>query len=185
MMQAKSSWSAAAVASAVLLVNSTPAFASTQGSLGSTSTGSIGIQVSVPSRVRISGLTDVSFLNADPTVTASSAQNVCVWSNTSTRGYNITALGSGTGNAFTLGGTGLSAVPYNVAWSSSSGQSSGNALTAGTAATGLISAASSQNCGSGATSSASLVVSISSATLQTMSANANYTGTLTLVVAPE
>lgn len=134
----KPSWSAASIAATALVLSAAPALASTPGSLGSTSTGSIGIQASVPSRVRISGLTDVSFLNVDPTLNASSAQNVCVWSNTSTRGYNITALGSGSGNAFTLGGTGLTSIPYSVAWSSSSGQSSGNALTAGTAATGLI-----------------------------------------------
>ena len=60
--------------------------APTQGTLGATSTGSITINVSVPSRVQITGLTDVNFTNVDPAVTATNAQSNCVWSNTATKG---------------------------------------------------------------------------------------------------
>ena len=168
---------------AALMVNGT-AFAATQGSLGTTSTGSISIGASVPNRVQISGLADVSFANQDPATPAANAQNVCVWSNTSTRGYNVTASGSGAANAFTLAG-GSSTVPYNVEWAGSSGQSSGTALTSGSALTGLTSTATNATCSSGASSSASLIVRISTANLQTMEAATAYTGTLTLVVAPE
>ncbi|HJR82854.1 MAG TPA: hypothetical protein VJ775_02900 [Sphingomicrobium sp.] len=168
---------------AALITNGT-AYAATQGSLGTTSTGSISIGASVPNRVQISGLADVSFANQDPATPAASAQNVCVWSNTSTKGYNITASGSGAGSAFTLA-SGASTVPYDVEWSGSSGQSSGTALTSGSALTGLTSTASSATCSSGPGSSASLIVRISTANLQTMQAAAAYTGTLTLVVAPE
>ena len=161
-----------------------PASAATQGTLGSTSTGSISIGASIPTRVRISGLTDVSFANQDPAIPASSAQNVCVWSNTATKGYNVTATGSGAGNAFTLA-SGALTVPYSVEWSASSGQSSGTALAAGTALTSLTSTATNSVCASGPSSSASLIVKIATADLQTMQAATNYTGTLTLVVAPE
>jgi hypothetical protein len=168
---------------AALMANGT-ALAATQGSLGTTSTGSISIGASVPYRVQISGLADVSFANQDPTTPAANAQNVCVWSNTSTRGYNVTATGSGAGSAFTLAG-GASTVPYAVEWAGSSGQSSGTALTSGAALTGLTSTATSATCASGPSSSASLIVRISTANLQTMEAATAYTGTLTLVVAPE
>jgi hypothetical protein len=168
---------------AALMANGT-ALAATQGSLGTTSTGSISIGASVPNRVQISGLADVSFANQDPTTPAANAQNVCVWSNTSTRGYNVTATGSGAGSAFTLAG-GASTVPYAVEWAGSSGQSSGTALTSGAALTGLTSTATSATCASGPGSSASLIVRISTANLQTMEAATAYTGTLTLVVAPE
>ena len=53
--------------------------AASQGSFGATSTGSLSVSVSVPNRVRLSGLTDVAFTNQDPSVAASNAQNVCVW----------------------------------------------------------------------------------------------------------
>lgn len=160
------------------------ASAATQGSLGSTSTGSISIGASVPNRVQVSGLNDVAFTNQDPSIAASNAQNVCVWSNTSTRGYNVTATGSGAGNAFTLANAALT-VPYSVEWTGSSGQTSGSPLTNGTALTGLSSTATTANCSSGPSATASLIVKIPATSLQGMQAATNYTGTLTLVVAPE
>ena len=161
-----------------------PALAATQGSLGATSTGSVAINASVPNRVQLTGLTDVSFANQDPATAAANAQKVCVWSTTSTKGYNVTATGSGTANAFTLANGALT-VPYTVEWAGSTGQTSGTALASGTALTGLTSLATNAQCASGPSKSASLIVRISSANLQTMQAATSYTGTLTLVVAPE
>lgn len=157
--------------------------AATQGSLGATSTGTVSISASVPARARISGLVDVAFTNQDPASAASFAQNVCVWSNTATKGYSITASGDGTASAFTLAGA-ASTVPYTVQWNSSSGQTSGTALTTGATLSGLVSTATQQSCATGPTASASLVVGMSAATLQSMQALASYTGVLTLVVAP-
>lgn len=167
------------------LILAGPAFASTQGSFGSTSTGSVTINASVPGRVRISGLSDVTFSNVDPSVAATNAQNVCVWSNTSTRGYTITATGSGAASAFTLANGALTPVPYTVEWAGTSGQTSGTSLAAGTALTGQTSTASNSDCSAGPSDSASLIVSIGSPTLQAMTAGVTYNGTLTLVVAPE
>ena len=161
-----------------------PAQAATQGTMGSTSTGSVAISASVPGRVQLSGLSDVSFTNQDPSTAASNAQNVCVWSNTSTKGYNVTATGSGAGNAFTLA-SGASNVAYSVEWAGNSGQSAGTALATGAALTGLTSTATNATCSAGASSTASLIVKIPSANLQNMQAATTYTGTLTLVVAPE
>ena len=173
-----------ATAAALAFAAAGSAEAATQGSLGSTSTGSISIGASVPNKVQISGLTDVSFTNQDPATAASSAQNVCVYSNTSTKGYNVKATGSGAASAFTLANGALT-VPYSVEWAGSSGQTSGTALVTNTALTGLTSTATNVTCSSGASSSASLIVKISAANLQTMQAATSYTGTLTLVVAPE
>lgn len=160
------------------------AFAATQGSLGATSTGSIGISASVPSRARITGLQDVAFTNQDPATAASDAQSVCVWSNTATKEYTITATGSGTGSAFTLS-NGSGTVPYSIEWAASSGQTSGTALTAGTASASLTSTATSQNCASGPAASASLIVGIGTTDLGTMGAGSSYAGTLTLLVTPQ
>jgi len=158
--------------------------APTQGTLGTTSTGSVSISASVPNRIQLTGLMDVAFTNQDPSVAAANAQSVCVWSNTSTKGYYVTASGSGTGSAFTLA-NGSATVPYSVEWAGSSAQTSGTALTAATALHGLTSTATNPTCSSGPASSASLVVRISTANLQAMQAATTYTGTLTLVVAPE
>ena len=102
--------SAAVVTAALACV---PAMAATQGTLGATSTGTVAISASVPSRARITGLEDVSFASQDPNTAASNAQDVCVWSNTASKGYSITATGSGAGSAFTLANGGLT-VPYSV-----------------------------------------------------------------------
>lgn len=170
------------------LLATTSAHAANQGSLGATSTGQVSITASVPARIQISNLSDITLSPTDLTATATSNQNVCVWSNTATKGYNITATGNnggGVGTAFAVGGASLTPVPYTVEWAGTTGQTSGTALTAGTNATGFTSNATSATCASGASPSASLIVRISAANLQAMRATTNYTGTLTLLVAPE
>ena len=159
--------------------------AATQGSLGATSTGTVTITATVPNRAQITGLSDISFTNADPTTTATSAQSNCVWSNTATKGYSITASGSGTAGAFTLTSGALAPVPYSVQWAATSGQTSGSALATGTALTGLTSTATRPTCNAGPATSSSLVVSIAATDLQDMVASASYTGTLTLLVTPQ
>jgi hypothetical protein len=144
----------------------------------------VSITASVPNRARITGLSNVDFLNQDPSTAASNAQNVCVWSNTATKAYTITATGSGTANAFTLT-NGTATVPYSVQWASSTGQTSGTALSTGTASSSLTSAATQQICSTGPTASASLIVGMSTADLGTMTAGSSYTGTLTLLVTPQ
>ncbi|MGX7953485.1 hypothetical protein ACWPM1_13110 [Tsuneonella sp. HG249] len=126
----------------------------------------------------------MSFANQDPTSAASSAQNVCAWTNTATKAYTITATGSGAAGAFTLT-NGSNAVPYSVQWSSTTGQTSGTALTSGAASSSLTSTATHQSCSSGPTASASLIVGIGTTDLSTMSAGSNYTGTLTLLLSPQ
>lgn len=179
-------WTRNVLAAGVLaLAASTGAMAApTQGTLGATSTGSISITASVPGRVRISGLSDVVLTNSNPLVTASQAQDVCVWSNTAGRKYQVTASGSGAAGAFTLS-DGTTTYPYAVAWNAAAGQSSGTALAANTALTSLASAATNSDCSAGVSKSATLFVSLTPATLQTMTAGLDATGTLTLVVAPE
>ena len=164
---------------------SSPALAGpTQGTLGATSTGIINISASVPNRARITGLSDVSFTNQDPAVAASNAQSVCVWSNTATKGYTITASGSGTSSAFTLtNGTGT--VPYSVEWAATGGQTSGSGLTAGTASSTLTTGAVNQTCSSAPLTTASLIVKMATVDLGVMSAGSSYTGTLTLLVTPQ
>jgi hypothetical protein len=157
--------------------------AATQGALGASSTGSVTVSASVPSRARISGLTDVSFINQNPTVAALGARNVCVWSNTATKRYRVTATGSGAASAFTLA-NGALRVAYTVRWNALSGRTTGTALTRGTASAAFASTATHQTCASGPTTTSSLIIGITAANLGTMRAATNYTGTLTLVITP-
>lgn len=161
-----------------------PAHAATQGSLGATSTGTVAISASVPARARLTGLTDVAFTSVDPSSAASNAQSVCAWSNTATKSYTVTATGSGASSAFTLANGALT-VPYSVQWAGSASQTSGSALTAGTASSSFVSTATNQQCASGPTASASLIIGIGANDLQSMQASTSYTGTLTLLMTPQ
>lgn len=174
----------ALVAVATVMVYSAPAVAATDGDLGATSTGSVLITASVPNRARISKLVNIDFSSQDPATAALSSQNVCVWSNTATHAYTITATGSGSANAFTLS-NGTATVPYSVQWASSLDQTSGTPLTAGTASSSLTSGATQQFCSSGPAGSASLIVGIGTTDLGAMTAGSSYTGTLTLLVSPQ
>lgn len=156
------------------------ALAATQGAVGSTSTGSVTITATVPNLVRITNLDDIALGSWSGTGDLAGGDNVCVWS--TTRRYRITATGSGAGGAFTLSDGGTNTVAYSVQWADSSGATSGSAMTSGTALTGQNSTTTSTTCGGG--TNATLLVRILEAALQSAPAAA-YTGTLTLVVAPE
>lgn len=176
---------ATAITALLGMAAATPAaLAASQGAVGATATGTVEISASVPPRARLSGLTNVTFANVNSASNARNAQNVCAWSNTPTRGYRITASGSGTGNAFTLS-AGMLKVPYTVQWNGTSGRTTGSALNAGTQSGGFVSAATHQQCASGPSASASLIITISAANLQTMQPAVTYTGALTLLMTPQ
>ena len=173
----------------LLACSSVAANAATQGSLGATSTGTVGISATIPARVQITGLSDFGFGSIEPGAAASTSKNVCVWSNTSSKGYNIKASGDGADGgsnvAFSLT-NGSTTLAYGVEWAGSSSQATGTALTTNTAAPGFTSTAVSPTCASAPSTTASLIVKFTSAqTLAAVGSGTAYTGTLTLVVAPE
>lgn len=133
---------------------------------------------------RITGLSDVAF-GSIATLSADSvqSQNICVFSNSSTNGYYVTATGSGSSGAFTLA-SGANLLPYDVEWSPASGQSTGTLLSPNAALTGEVSSATQPSCNSGPSTSASLIIILRSAQLSSARAG-SYSGTLTLVVGPE
>lgn len=140
--------------------------------------------IAASNKVRITNLTDVAFgtvasLNTD----AVSSQSLCLYADTNSNGYNITATGTGPGGTFALS-SGLSSLSYDVLWSSSPGQSSGTQLTPQVPLTGQVSTARQQTCNNGPATSASLVVVLRSAALSSATAG-TYSGTLTLLVGAE
>ena len=158
----------------------TAANAATDGTVGATSTGTVVITAIVPNLVRITSLTDLNLGTWDGTNPMSGNDDACVW--TTTGGYNITATGSGAANAFTLA-SGANTLAYTVEWDDAAGQTNGTALTSGTALTGQTSTATATTCAVSGLNT-SVIVKIATAALGTAPAG-TYTGTLTLVVAPE
>ncbi len=135
-------------------------------------------------KVRLTKLADVNFgtvasLGSD----AVQSQSVCLYADTNTNGYDVTAIGTGAGGAFQLT-SGLSSMAYEVQWSGSSGQSSGIRLDPNVPLTGQTSAASQQTCNNGPATSASLIVMLRSTALSSATAG-TYNGTLTLIIGAE
>lgn len=135
-------------------------------------------------KARITALSDVTFGTiANLSVDAINSQSVCVYSTSAASGYNVTASGNGPSGAFQLL-SGAQALPFEVQWSGTSGQTSGIQLSPNVPLTGQVSIASQQTCNSGPASSASLVVILRSSALTSATAG-TYSGTLTLLVGPE
>ncbi len=169
----------AATVLALTATMAAPATAATQGSVGSTSTGTVDISVTIPQLARISNLNDIGFGSWSGVGALSGNDSLCVW--TTTGAYNITATGSGALNAFTLA-AGLSTVPYTVSWADTAGAGSGTGVTTGTPLVAQTSGAATTNCAGGDT--ATVFVDIAEPDLAAAT-DGLHTGTLTLVVAPE
>lgn len=134
-------------------------------------------------QARITNLSDVTFGTlSNLAVDTSKSQSVCAYSTGTLKRYHVTATGSGTGGAFTLASSGAT-LPYEVQWNQSPEQTSGTSLTAGVALTAQTSTATQQTCNSGPATTASLIVLLRAATLTAATAGV-YSGTLTIILAP-
>ena len=133
-------------------------------------------------QARITGLIDFTYgtltLASDQTLT----QNVCVYTQGSGRRYDVTASGSGAGSAFTLANGGAT-LAYEVQWNASANQSSGTAMTPNVALVNLRHNNVNQTC-SGNTRPTATLITIVRATTASAATSGNYSGTLTLVIAP-
>ncbi|MEO5774853.1 MAG: hypothetical protein ABIQ32_12150 [Sphingomicrobium sp.] len=135
-------------------------------------------------KAQITGLSDLSFGSiSNVTVDAVRNENVCVYANGSNRDYTVRATGSGSGSAFTLANGSL-LLPYEVQWKDSAGQTTGSQLTTNVALANQITSASSTTCSSGPAATASLIVILRASALASATAG-NYSGVLTLTVAPQ
>ena len=145
---------------------------------------SIALADPAPAKVRISGLSDVSFGTiSNLTVDSVQSQSVCAYSNGSGQTYSVRADGSGAGGAFTLS-SGSGTLAYGVRWNSQPGQSNGTALTPGTSLGSQATNAQNQLCSNGPPTTASLIVTLPATSLSSATAG-TYSGTLTIILAEE
>jgi hypothetical protein len=165
-----------------LAVLAPPAMAADQGAIDATSEGNLEVTLELPELVRISDLQDIDLGTFDGAA-LDGTDDVCVWS--TTRGYSITATGDGGGGAFTLtANTSDDFLDYAVEWAESAGQTSGTPLTSGTSLGNLTTTATSTDCNGGNDTNATVIVAVAEDDLAAVTAD-SYSGTLTLLVAPE
>jgi hypothetical protein len=129
--------------------------------------------------VQVTGLSDVAFgtigsFGSDLV----RSQSICAFSGLLGGRYSVTASGSGAGGAFTLS-NGAAALPYEVQWNTTAGQSSGIGLTANVPLGGQTMLLS---CPVLQTTNTSLIVILRAAQLHVATAG-NYSGTLTVILA--
>lgn len=164
-----------------------PAQASTQGTAGANSTGSINISVIKSAVSRISGLTDMAVVWSGSGDDIFWTNDLCIYSSRANGSYKVTGLGaSGAGGAFILR-DGTRQIPYTVSWNAGgSGNltNEGTTLSPGVALTSLTNASTtSPSCG-GSASNARLIVNIAKQDLQAVPAG-HYAESLTLIIAPD
>jgi hypothetical protein len=137
--------------------------------------------------VRISGLSDLAFGSITNFATDSVLnESLCLAAKSPPgNNYRVTASGSGPGGAFALS-SGSALLPFEVQWSATPGQTTGSQLLANQPLTGLNSSSSNaaDDCSKGPATTASLIVILRTAALASATSG-TYTGTLTLLVAPE
>lgn len=134
-------------------------------------------------QVRIRQLNDIAFgtigtVPADQSLT----DTLCVYSTATSGRYTITARGSGSSNAFTLA-SGSNTLPYEVQWAFAASQSAGTALSPNVAVAGTTTNRADSTCTLAASQTATLIVVLRTSAQQSASAG-TYSGTLTLLVAP-
>ncbi len=196
-MNTKTLWLMAVVATCLITRS---ALAATDGSIGHTSTGTADITLTVDEVALIYGMEDFTLHYTGGISDVTGFKNVCVYTNDAGGGsvgnasdstglYKVTASGDGTGSAFTVANDFVSdVIPYAVQWNDATG-GAGTALLATTqfaspfANARITWASGGANGGCGA-DNASYTVTFTAEDILDHPAG-NYTGTLTIVVAPD
>ena len=132
--------------------------------------------------VRISNLRDFTLGSWSGSGDLYDNDDICIYNSGGT-GYRITATGSGSGQAFTLSTTG-GAVEYEVRFKDQAGSGGSYVqLTSGTQVSSFSGASSSSDCNSGVDLNANIKITVTATALGS-AVPGSYSGTLTIVLAP-
>jgi hypothetical protein len=156
--------------------------AATQGTLGTTSTGSLNISATVQDFVIISGLTDIALGTYSGTGTMAGSSTFCVYRN-GTGKYSARLTGSGgiTAGFFIKNGA-VAEMAYTATFTHGvTAVPATSGVTMGTAGSPLTGHSTSQTCGGG--TNGNIAISISQATAQAAPTGV-YTGILTVLISP-
>lgn len=173
---------------ALLMLIPGTAMAATDGAVGTTSSPSADISLTIPNYITVKNVAstgDYAFGTYNYSGNLSATHNWCVGTSQNPSSFTIEASGTGAGAAFTIS-NGTDTIPYSVNFhSASAGGGTTTGLTAATPSASLtvgthksigacVAAAS-------ANVNASLTVSIQQTDIEATSTTGNYTGTLTLL----
>lgn len=159
-------------------------FAATSGSLGTTSTGTLSVSITIPSLVQISGVSDIA-LGTPSSFPATGNTTLCIYSNVSSPlgSYYVTASSANENSgSFRVKDSGSNYIVYSAYWNNSSAASQTTALTSSTKTAQQTGGnAVSLTCGGSA--NANFNISFSASQVAGVAA-ASYADTVTLLVTP-
>jgi hypothetical protein len=157
--------------------------AASQGPLGSTSSGSVSITVSVPTQARVSGLEDIAFAAPDTDGALTGSQTICVSSNSLARSFSVAVIGSGPEGSLELS-NGSRTAAYSVKWSLPESRNPGSRSRMTSQTANLDAPSSEIECRSGR-GLGRLTVAVHSPGLGGEWPEVPYSGTLTVILSPQ
>lgn len=165
----------------IITLSGAMAHAATQGSLGTTSTGTIDVSAQKLAGVRISGLADIVF-PASATAPAAQADALCIYATPGT--YTIRATSSNAvGTTFRLHSTASNYISYGVTWYNAEASGTATALGSGQVSSTITNGnQTATDCGG--TNNARVELAVDGPTFLSAPVG-TYTDTLTLLVAPQ
>lgn len=164
---------------AVFVALSTTASAATDGSLDDTSTGTSDISVTITDKAQITGIADITesdYASGGLDI----SDDVCIYTNTATHHYLVTATGDGASNAFTIA-DGSNTIPYTVRWKATAGAGAAIALTTATISGQITGATNTYPC---VTDNAAFRIAATHNNIMSVPSG-TYTGTLTILITPD
>ncbi|MDC0359042.1 hypothetical protein OAO01_09520 [Oligoflexia bacterium] len=159
------------------------AFGSVDGEVGAQSTGSANISVIIPALIKISNISNLNLGTFGGAGALQSDDQVCIYSNSSSGNYHVTASGSGTANAFALENGAGKQIAYALKWNDQPSTVGSVTLSSGVAS-GTQTGANSTSLNCDGSNNANFQVIIAEETLQTESSGV-YNGLVTFVVEPD
>lgn len=162
----------------------TLAFAATQGTLGTSSTGTVNVSITIPALVQITGLSDIT-LGSTSSFPATGNTTACIYSNVASPlgSYYVTAASQNTsGTDFRVKDSGTNFIAYSAYWNNTSAATQTTALTSGTK-TAQQTGGSAVSLTCGGSSNANFNISFSASEVQGAPA-ATYTDVVTILITP-
>jgi hypothetical protein len=167
-----------------LLAAAGSAISASQGSLGTTSTATSVLTITIPETLRLSGLSDFAFGTYSGSGALSANADVCVYDNSSNGNYHVTATDSTslTATAFAAQNGAAASIPFSVRWNNGTGTTGNYALTYNKSHAASGANTKSTDCSTGG-KSANLNIQFVATDLAGKPGGA-YTSTITVMVEP-
>ena len=160
-------------------------FAASDGALGATSSGTSEVSVTIPPRVRVSEIDDLSLGTWNNGGSLSGNDDICIYTNQVGGTYRVTFAGDGSGGAFEVRNGSGSAMAYRVLWNDEQTTAGSVEANSGVSLNGQTGACSSSvSCDDCGNTNANLQVVFEQSTL-TGAQSGDYIGEISILVEPE